>query len=231
MKNIFGIILAGLFSVAGAQADDQVTGTITFSGVLAPKAYEIKFAVEPCAYTATLSECVTDLDSTTFTGHVKNATATVGNMATGETNVRYVKFEAKAKMILFANDYLQFIAGQTATTNDIKVSLMQLNYVSGGNSTFGQTLLGNSTLGETVEGGDVMITRAVDNGIELTSTVSAVYDQTVDEPAQANEKVFMAVKTGEELVIRGVLAVAFEEDATSSAYSAEVTAGFIAKDN
>lgn len=215
--------------VAGAvmAADDQVTGTITFSGVLAPKAISINFALNDCGAGTDLATCVSALDTATFSSHAQDVSLDLGNIADGETFSRFVQFEAKVKMILFANDYLQFIAALTSSTNDIDVSLRQLNFVSGGRAAFGQTTLGAIGVADLAEneamldGTDVLI----------TNVSTALWDQSTDNPGQPNDKVFFAVSNSEELVVRGVLEVEFGEDATSSAYNAVITAGFIAKDN
>lgn len=220
-------IFTALLALNTASADDQVTGTITFSGVLAPKALNIKFALNDCGQATELATCVAGLDAATFAGHAQDVTLNVGNIADGGTNTRFVQFEVKSKMILFANDYLQFIAALTSSTNDIEVSLRQLNFVSGGRASFGQTTLG------AVGVADLSVNEPMLDDVDLllTNILTPVWDQTVENPAQPNDKVFMAVANGEELVIRGVLEVAFGEDATSDAYNAVVTAGFIAKDN
>ncbi len=221
------LLFVTIFSVNIATADDQVTGTITLSGVLAPKALNIQFAVNDCGAGTTLAACVASLNGAAFAGHAQDVSLNIGNIADGESNVRYVQFEAKSKMILFANDYLQFIAALTASTNDIDVALQQLNFVSGGKSTFGQTTLGAVGVADLAANEPML--DAVD--IDLSGVLTPLWDQTADNPAQPNDKVFLAVANGDELVIRGVLEVAFGEDATSSAYNAVITAGFIAKDN
>ena len=221
------LLFVTIFSVNIATADDQVTGTITLSGVLAPKALNIQFAVNDCGAGTTLAACVAGLNGAAFAGHAQDVSLNLGNIADGESNVRYVQFEAKSKMILFANDYLQFIAALTASTNDIDVALQQLNFVSGGKATFGQTTLGAVGVADLAANEPML--DAVD--VALTGVLTPLWDQTADNPAQPNDKVFLAVANGDELVIRGVLEVAFGEDATSSAYNAVITAGFIAKDN
>lgn len=222
-------VLLSLAFVAGSAiaADEQTTGTITLSGVLAPKAISIQFAVKDCGATATFATCKSTLNAATFTGHAQDVSLNIGNIAEGQLNVRYVQFEAKTKMMLFKNDYLQFISALTSSTNDIKVLVKQLNFVKGGKATFGQTTLG---LPGTA---DLSLNEAMldEVSLQLTNVLTALWDQTVDNPAQVNDKVFFAAATNEELVVRGVLEVSFGANATSSAYSAVVTAGFVAKDN
>lgn len=67
--------------------------------------------------------------------------------------------------------------------------------------------------------------------LSLTNVLSPIWDQSVDNPQMVNDKVFFATANNEELTVRGVLEVSFGAGATSSAYSAVVTAGFLAKDN
>ena len=98
------LLFVTIFSVNIATADDQVTGTITLSGVLAPKALNIQFAVNDCGAGTTLAACVAGLNGAAFAGHAQDVSLNLGNIADGESNVRYVQFEAKSKMILFAND-------------------------------------------------------------------------------------------------------------------------------
>lgn len=210
-------------------ADETVTGTITLSGTLAPKATSIVFSLNDCGAAVVLAaDCIATLNTATFpTTHVNTATLVVGNLAatTSTNNKRYIQFEAKTKAILFANDYLQFIAGLTSTTNNVKVSLQQLNFVKGGRLLFGQTTLGNTA--NNLSANEIMTSTVTD----LTPVITTIWNQLVDNPGVPNEKVFFANTTGEELVVRGVLELSYTDAATSSAYSATVTAGFIAKDN
>lgn len=228
MKTLKLALVAAIFSGSVMAADDQVTGTITLTGALAPKAISIEFALNDCLAGTTLAACKSTLNAATFTGHATNKTLAVGNLATTTSvdNRRFIQFEAKTKMILFKNDYLQFIAALTAVTNDIEVKVRELRFVRGGKSTFGQTTLGNAT-------SSLALNEAMLTGVELdlTSTLTTLWDQTVENPAQTNDKVFLATATGDELVVRGVLELAFGDEATSSNYSAEITAGFVAKDN
>lgn len=221
------LALATVLSASAFAADSQVTGTITLSGVLAPKAINITFALNDCGAMTTLAACKSTLNTATFAGHMNNTSLNIGNIVDGETNVRYVQFEAKTKMILLKNDYLQFIAALTSSTNDITVSLQQLNFIRGGRAAFGQTTLGVTGVS------DLSLGEAMLDGVDLTlnNILTSYYDSSVDNPAVVNDKVFFAQANGEELIVRGVLAVTFGENATSSAYNAVITAGFIAKDN
>jgi hypothetical protein len=226
IQNII-IALVTLVSASAFAADSQVTGTITLSGVLAPKAISINFALNDCGAGTTLAACKSTLNSATFAGHANNASLNIGNIVDGETNVRYVQFEAKTKMILLKNDFVQFIAALTSSTNDITVTLHQMNYLAGGRAAFGQTTLGIPGVSD-LSAGEAML-----NGVNFTlnNVLTSYYDSSVDNPAVVNDKVFFAQANGEEMIVRGVLAVTFGQNATSSAYNAVITAGFIAKDN
>ena len=226
-KTITTLLSVAFMASSAIAADSQTTGTITLSGVLAPKAISIQFAVNDCGATADFSTCLSTLNGASFSGHAQDVSLNIGNIADGEQNTRFIQFEAKSKVILFKNDYLQFISALTSSTNDIKVELRQLNFVRGGKASFGQTTLGIPATA------DLALNEAMldDVSLPLTAVLTALWDQSVDNPAQVNDKVFFATATGEELVVRGVMAVTFGEDATSSAYSAVITAGFVAKDN
>ncbi|WP_408098889.1 hypothetical protein ACJVC5_08215 [Peredibacter sp. HCB2-198] len=227
-KSIMALLSIAFVAGSAIAVDEQTTGTITLSGVLAPKAVSIQFAVKDCGVTTDFATCKSTLNAATFSGHAQDVSLNIGNIADGQLNVRYVQFEAKAKMMLFKNDYLQFIAALTSSTNDIKIKVKQLNFVKGGKATFGQTTLG-------IPGtSDLSLNEPMLDEVSLpltTNVLTAVWDQVTDNPQQVNDKVFFATATNEELVVRGVLEVSFGETATSSTYNAVVTAGFLAKDN
>lgn len=226
-KTLNAILSIAFLAGTAIAADEQTTGTITLSGVLAPKAISIQFAVKDCGATADFATCKSSLNAAAFTGHAQDVSLNIGNIGEAGSNTRYVQFEAKAKMMLFKNDYLQFIAGLTSSTNDVKVQLKQLNFVRGGKTTFGQTTLG-------VPGtADLSLNEAMldEVSLDLINVLTALWDQSTDNPGQVNDKVFFATATNDELVVRGIFEVSFDDEATSSAYSAVITTGFIAKDN
>ena len=131
-------------------------------------------------------------------------------------------------MIAFKNDYVQALAG-AANTNDINTTLRRLTFVSvGGFGGFGQT-----TLGDTGGGGLSLSANdaVIDNGEEVVlSALTTVWDQDSDADVDNNGKVVLGVGSNP-LVMRGILEVDFDDEATSSSYESVVTMGVTLKDN
>lgn len=227
LKQTLNVFLSLALLTGVAMADDEITGTITLEGILAPKAISIGYSLIDCGATATEATCKNTLEGATFTvNHVQHASINLGNIAENGNNVRYVQFEAKTKLVLFKGDYLQFKASLigSETQNDVKVTLKKLIFVRGGTSTLGQTTLG-------APGQQLVLNQAlISTDYELLAdTVTTIWNQ-LSIPGVANNKVFFAAADGNELIVRGVLAIEFGADATSSNFKAKINAGFIAKD-
>lgn len=227
MKKFLVCLSVALVSTLSFAQDASRIGTITINGVFAPKLFSFDIALNDCGAGTTLVDCETDLDTAVFAGHTENAVINIGNIADGEDNVRHIQFEMKARLLAFRNDYIQLIMAQTASTNDIDVSLRRLTWVSGGLSTFGQTTLGEPGVL------DLAANEAMLDGIDYILTVlpTTVYDQTVDAPGVVNEFVLNAAGAPRAVTLRGVLTVTFGDQATSSAYSSTIQTTFIVKDN
>lgn len=233
MKNLLKLLMfVSLAAGFNAQAaDDSISGTITINGALSPKVFSIDIALLACDAGKTLATCTTELDTDSFSGHTDDATLALGNLVDGSEegdNFRYVKFEIKSKTVINAEDYLVISKALTSTTNDIEVALRQLNFVSGGNSSFGQTTLGDAAAaGTSLDANEAML-----DGVDLalTSTLTEVYNQSTDNPATVNAKVFQAVGAPKNMVLRGILEIAYGDTATSENYEAVIQVQLKAKD-
>lgn len=231
MKKLLFLALLGLCFNAQAQ-DDSISGTITFSGTLSPKVFSLEIALKACDDGNDLATCTTELNSETFAGHANDATLALGDLTENsededDVTSRFVFFEIKSKTVILKEDYLVISQALTSSDNDIDVNLRLLTFVDGGNSVFGLETLGDPAAPAT----SLATNEAMFSGdTALTSTLSEVYNQSTDNPETVNSKVLLAASSNTNLVIRGIIEVAYGEEATSEDYEAVITTQFTAKD-
>ena len=233
MKNILLISLF-LISLSVSAADDSITGTITFTGNLSPKVFSLSIALKLCDDGKDLTTCSNELDLPgNFSNHSNNVALVVGNLAENADNEddvksRFVMFEILSRTVILKDDYLVLSQGINSTNNDIEVHLRRLTFVEGGNPSFGLTTLGDDVATATsLEENEAMLD-GVD--IELTSTLSEVYNQSSDNPATANSKVLLAAGGQTKLTLRGILEIKLGDEATSNDYDVEIQTQLTAKD-
>ncbi len=225
MKKIIVSLLAVL-SISSFAADSTQTGTITLSGLFAPIAVDVEFALNDCGAGVDLTTCDGTLNAASFAGHTNTASIGLGGLTSDPDNItRYVQFEMRVRGILFKNDYVQVLAGLTSSLNDVSAELSRLSFVSVGGA------FGNNTLGDTSGLSLSANERIIDTGEEVTlAALTAAWDQDSDANVDTNNKVVLAT-TAAPLVFRGILGITFDEDATSSAFNTVVTMGVTFKDN
>ncbi|MFG1483616.1 hypothetical protein ABMA79_05140 [Halobacteriovorax sp. HFRX-2_2] len=223
MKLIKLATLATALSFSTFAADSTANGSITLSGGFSPKVNSVSIALVDCGQDVSFNDCDATLESTSFGTHTQDASLALGNLD-GESNVRYVKFEIKSKMLLFKNDYLKISKSLTSSANDVSVALEKMIFISAGLGSYGQQTLGAGSA--TLATGDIM----VDTKKDITDVASEVYNSSAANPGVANAKVLSALVDNSALTVRGIISLEAGDEATSSDFSAVINVAFTGVD-
>lgn len=215
MKLIKLVTLALALSFSSFAADSTANGTITLSGTFSPKVSTVSIALVDCGKDISFNDCDATLESTTFASHQKDASLSLGTLD-GESNVRYVKFEIKSKMLLFAGDTLKISKSLEIPSSDVSVALEKMIFVSAGSNLFGQQTLGDTS--SNLSNGSIM----VDTKEVLTDVAAGVYDSGAANPGVANAKVLSALQDNTALTVRGIISLETTDTAQSRDFSTRI---------
>ncbi|MGI4992979.1 hypothetical protein ACRXCV_10130 [Halobacteriovorax sp. GFR7] len=223
MRLIKLVTLASALSFSTFAADSTANGSITLSGGFSPKVNSVSIALVDCGQDVSFNDCDATLESTNFGTHANDASLPLGTLD-GESNIRYVKFEIKSKMLLFKGDYLKITKTLGTSSNDVSVALEKMIFVSAGLSTYGQQTLGGAA--SSLSAGDIM----VDTKKNITDVASEVYNSATANPGEANAKVLSALVDNSALTVRGIISLEAGDEATSSDFEAVINVAFTGVD-
>ncbi|WP_419173403.1 hypothetical protein [Halobacteriovorax sp.] len=207
--------IAVALSFNAMATDSTGNGSITLSGGFSPKVNSVSIALADCGEDVSFNDCDATLSTTNFSGHVQDATLNLGTFD-GESNIRFVKFEIKSKLLLFKGDSLKIAKSLTSSTNDVSVSLEKMIFVSAGSNTFGQQTLGNSSAN--LSSGSVMF----DSSKDITDIASDMYNSAAENPGASNAKVLSALTDSTAFTVRGILALEAGDEAKSEDFDAKI---------